>query len=499
MFRADVDFLDIASRQAVRVARADRDRFLPVLRKIDEMLASQKVADVIIGGGTATAMIRRDRITESSHTEAPLDLYDYMLYSSSPLSTASKLARLIYEVDPGDLTQFTVMLPRSRSLAVINVGQRQVAAIAGLPRHRGLSVFEMLAPDIRLSYFSPLKVPCMAPEVQLMEIYRNLTLPQHAGSWPGLLVAEREVREALLDGFKAKLGEIFTGGAPKKRESYGDIRARLIGKIQTDFLQREGVIMVSGLELTVKDESRSIGSRYACLSVEDLPAVKQRLQRIAASARANIHLIENNPQVVSDNRMMRLTAYLHVPGRNREPILDVYNTASYDAIPYAVLTPVKTADAKTTSGRAEKCGTLLVLGRFILVDLWTMQLLWRMKSVSDEFAKSQMRRIVGDLRVLGAAIDAQVNAAVTGGRSLTTGGKARSSGGKARSSDRPRTARGANISLFPKSADDFIGRIEDEVLVEKREDLRMRKERRAEGKRRLIPFYPGRVCPKKEK
>lgn len=449
MFDGAIDFLGIAAGQAEAVGLADRARFLPVLARVDAALAAQAAPDVIVGGDVATAMMRF-----AAAGPPPLDLYHYTLYAAAPLKAGLALGRAIYGVDPEGLTMHTRVHPFSASNVVVFVEQRPLVTIVGLPRHRGVHIFTMLAPDARPSLFGAASVPCMPPEVQLIDICQRLASPRFASQWPDLLAAERDVRRVMLSGFAAKVGDIFTaaaatGGREAPRRSYADIRRSLLARIRADFVERAGVIVVSGLRVG----GRLIGTRVGCVTPESLPGVRQRLERIAAAERTDVHVLVNSPQLVGDPRMLRLTAYLNVPGHPREAVLDVYNVAEYDAVPFARL-----------AGGAV-VGTLPMLERFVLVELWTMQLLWRMGSINDAFAMGQMRRIADDLRAVGAAVD---RAAAGGGAGDT------------------------DVPLFPLDEDDFIGRIEDVALAEKRNDILARAQRRADGRRRLFPTYPGR-------
>lgn len=490
MFKADVDFLGAATRLAVAEARKDRDRFVPVLRAVESFLSAGKDRSLgVVGNEAGTELILR---SAGSPGEIPLDMYFYTIYAAAPLYFARQLVDVIFQVDPEKFTLYTVMVPRGRDLIDIVVNQRPLVRVLGLPFHRGVSVFDMLAPDMRPAMFSNVSVPCMAPEVQLAGCYMYLSSLPHASSWVALLEQEQRLRKVMIAGFRAKLGAIFEGGrargksparakspAHESQGAVGGLRSKVMARIWSSFVSRAGTVLVAtgpSMQVGLGAGTIRVGSRPACLTADPFDAVKDRLQKIATELRANVHILTNNPQLTNDPHLRRMTAYLQVPGHSRDPLIDIYNAMEYDAVPF-----VQTS-VSARSGEARdvpvRCGTLPVLGRFALVDLWTMQLLWRMKQVSAEFAKQQMRRIVRELSSIGNSIDQAVK------------------------------SKGSGTGLFPDCEEDFFGRIENQSVAERRSAQQQRDEEKALRKvaaaaassndrshapRRLFPFYPGRA------
>ena len=59
MFKADVNFLEIAAKEALRGGKKDRERFRPVLLAVEKFLCEGGAGGAVVGGETATELISR--------------------------------------------------------------------------------------------------------------------------------------------------------------------------------------------------------------------------------------------------------------------------------------------------------------------------------------------------------------------------------------------------------------------------------------------------------
>jgi hypothetical protein len=378
----------VAQAAAFDRGRKDRERFVPFLVAVEEFARAQKR---VIGGRAATLMLMTGGPDISK--ELPLDAFHLVVYSPDPMRDASTLARKIYALDPKGLAQYTVMLPRHgtgrATEASIIVAQREVARILGLPRYRGVHIYELISPEMRPGLFSDKQVqktPCLGPEVQLLGSYSALCNPGRAGDWPQVLIEERRLREVFLANFEDKIQMRIDGGKPSGGRSAGGGLPELRRAIAERFLCREGRVWL------VDAESEEAGRRPACVSVFPLAKEQEALGAIADKLGAHVHFLENDPQLLDDTQMRRLTLYFK-RGEHREPILDVYNIASYEAFPYLRRTygPAKTQ---------YKLATAFGQARFLLVDVWTIQLLWKMESISESYAMRQLKMLLVRYRKL---------------------------------------------------------------------------------------------------
>jgi hypothetical protein len=157
-----------------------------------------------------------------------------------------------------------------------------------------------------------------------------------------------------------------------------------------------------------------------------------------------------DPKIPMNTRLRRMTVHLIAGGR-REAILDVYNSAAFDLVPYTVL-------AATLGGRAGrergpragrergppatlKIGTPFVLMRYRLIDMWTIHVLMRLGIINEGAARS----ILGEMIAGYAAAAAYYEGTLEGA---------------------PRDPEGAALRLTPMMA--CIGRLEEPELALKR-------------------------------
>lgn len=425
----------IAAAQATAYWRGldDRRRFVPILRAVGDFVRRK---GRVIGGGGATYMLTLD-----TTSTLPLDAFQYLVYTPDPVKDAVELAKLIYKMDPKGLTQYTVAVPRgSGQETVVNVEQREVVRFKGLPYHRGVHIYTMLAPDRRPSLFARPgetdELPCLGPEVQLLETYAALCSPIRAGDWSDLLKQEVLLRETFLRTFDEKIRGVI-GGRPGGKDQKGhaaiarlkkSLRDRVGGRAGRLWLVDSGAPRMQWASVfSLADERATVAK------------VADDLERRGELAGVTVQFLMNDPQLVVDRRLRRLTVYAQAPGRKRDPILDIFNIAHYEAVPYVGQT-----------------GTAFVRARFLLVDVWTIQLLWRMKSIADVFAKQQLASLLNRFRALEPELSDPAEA-------------------------------------FPALPSHFMGRVESAQLVDRRAAATARESGAAPNKKKSFhPFYPAR-------
>jgi len=355
--------LAAAALTATAPTRDDRERFVPALKAIE---AEAAAASLAAGGGSAVFMV-----LPSPRPAPPLDLYHYEFYSPDPYRDGRRLAEAAYRAGPPALTQYTALLPFGPDEAVVRIAQREVARLRRLPLHRGVHTFTLLVPTPRPAIFSGSPLPALGPETLLIETYSQLCDPQLAKNWVALLARAESLRSALRDEFEAKLEKVFEGGRPAGRRRQGP-EAVFRRAVENEFLPGDQRVVLPG------------GARPSCVTGRPLAEEERALSRLAKAAGVRVEFLVNDPKVAVDLRLRRLTAYFVRPGRPREPAVDVYNAGSYGAIPYLVRGRLKLATAPAAA-------------RFLLVDAWTLQLLWRMGALSKPFAHRETRRRLEEL------------------------------------------------------------------------------------------------------
>jgi hypothetical protein len=142
--------------------------------------------------------------------------------------------------------------------------------------------------------------------------------------------------------------------------------------------------------------------RLQVITAGRLDGDAQEITALAKAAGVEVAWKIDDPKIPTDPRLRRMTVHV-VTGGRREPILDVYNSAAFDLVPYVTLAPPaparrggkargRRAPAEDTDERGPpatlKIGTPFVLMRYRLIDMWTMQVLMQMGAVNAGFAKT---------------------------------------------------------------------------------------------------------------
>jgi hypothetical protein len=444
------DLVAVAKETATHFARADRDRFLPALRAVEEyarkrgLVAAGACASYMLAGGHAAGGAR------------PLDLYQYEFFSTAPVEDARAISDAVFKTAPCGVAQYTVSLPRAGGAgAVVRCEQRDLVRLKRPPKYRGVETFAMLGTVARPALFSAVSLRCLGPGLQLLEIYVQLCDPRRAGDWPALLGLERTVRGLFLAAGGITGGRVRRHRTGKDRADHrpspgGRAERAKFRTVALEFAAGEGRLVVDKAPLAgEKAPARRAEGRLAVVTSKSLADEEAALKSAAREAGANILVVINNPFLVADVRLRRLTVYVLEAGKTRTPVLDVYNAGTYEAVPYLV------------DGDGAKHGTAFVSARFLLVDIWTLQLLARMGSVSGEFERQQQEVHRRELAALA-----------------------------------PRLADGA--AAFPARPDHFVGVIVDADNQEKRDaDVAYKKARadqKAGQKKGAFPRYPARYA-----
>jgi hypothetical protein len=456
----------------------DRARFTPFFEAAERYVHEH---DLIVGGDTATRLLLGNPL-------GPED-YFYELYSSRALDDARALTAILYGLDPeglGHYANMTTGVPRKEFS--INVDERTLFRVKALEIHRGARAADIIVPSLRPSDFArdpggkPLMLQCMGPEIQLMDVYAALTNPARAGEWPSLLRAEERLRgmytEEVRDKIKA-VGDETQGGEEELPTS------ALIAALASEYVPRSGHAAVGGYAVRSLEAGGADGCqpRLQLVTSNTFREEEQAVTRIASRLGFNVQSTKNEPKVPTDDRLRRMTMYILRPGSRREPFLDVYNPGEYELVPFVGTPPPTGGRAaprrrgpeRTRSPRPKAApsgvealppgapvGTPFVVLRFLLVDAWTIQLLFRMGVTSAQYTRQVLRELLAGFERAAAAYL------------------------------RLREA-GSFEAIFPLGVDSYIGSYVDPIRHQKRQRFGPAAKEAARGKRMYYPpYYPAR-------
>lgn len=328
----ELDVVGCAEGLAETAALADREVYLPFIEAA-ERFASEK--GLIVGGAGATRLLIGAQDGEG-RPPVGLDSFQYDFYAGEQArALCDSLADALYAVAPGGLGHYVTARPGPRR--VVSVDGRDLFTVAALPAHRGMRVADVVIPSERPAQFArgaggaPLPLQCMGPEIQLMGVYATLCNPGKAGEWGGLLAAEASLRAIFGREIRPKLGE-----AVKRAEGgRADSRRPLFRALRDEYGGGPGRVLIGAAALALLGGRDSAGvARLQFVTDAPLEGEAREIAAIARRAGAEVEWAINDPKVPTDPRLRRLTVKV-VEGRDRrEPILDVYNAAAHELVPY---------------------------------------------------------------------------------------------------------------------------------------------------------------------
>jgi len=401
-----IDVVGDAKKRAESRAFDDRMRYQKFIEAAEHFAVKN---GLIVGGESATRLLLGPTDVPDPPT---LDSFFYGFYSNRAPSNGRALGDALYELDPDGLGHYTTVLTKVTDyLLAVAVDGRDLFTITSLPRHRGVKTADVVIPSSRPAQFAkdndgnPLQLLCMGPEIQLMNIYADICNPGNAGDWLELLETEEKLRQLFFREIKAKITlavKRATGGSHETTN-------RLIHALQEKYITGPGKVVIGPLAIAlIAGKEPAANDRLQVVTAQSLEDEARKIAAVALTVGVEVQWTLNDPKIPTDARMRRLTVYAQT-GKRRTPVLDVYNAANYEAVPFITLGQLRKpsnvlgsgSDVIVTGGRdrrnrnsprrfkapAElKIGTPFTLMRFRLADMWTIQILMQMDAIGPEYA-----------------------------------------------------------------------------------------------------------------
>lgn len=312
--------------------------------------------EIIIGGNIATLMLLGEELTHED--------YYYILYTPRALQHGRNIADLFYQ--EGDkYTHMITRVPRQEFELVVD--ERPIAKLKNLATHRGAHISDIIMPSFRPGYFIDLELMCMGPEIQLIEIYTNLTNPDMIDDWPRLLEVERKLRELFIHEIDEKLSAVV-GGSDDEVPQPPDMTLKELNKILLEkFVPDKRHVMLYPRDIC----------RIQLISSRDLDEEAEKVKSIAAEFGLNIQLHISDPKLPIDHKLRRMTLNIIRANGKKEPFMDIYNAADYQLIPHT-----------------KEIAAPFISMKFILVEIWIMQLLLRMNMTGAEYVNKITQKLM---------------------------------------------------------------------------------------------------------
>lgn len=364
------------------VVMKDRQLYVPFFKEAEKYIREN---NLIVGGNTATNMLFGKK-------PGPDD-YLYEIYSSNIIKDGIELTKIFYNLDPDGLGHYTHMMTEiPNKELIIKINERQLFHIKALEIHRGARAADIIHPSIRPPNFlrKGLKLQCMGPDIQLINIYASLTNPANASEWSELLEVEEKLRKIYIREVNNRIKSIShkrkkVGGKEGTKNKHIE---SFIYALAKEYAPRSGHVVIGDFSCTNKNR---IGKfpRLQLISSNSFKEEERIVTNIAVRFGLNIQKTINEPKVISDDKLRKMTMYIIRPGMRREPFLDIFNTGEYELIPFI---------NKKITDYTLPIGTPFTIMRFLLIEAWVIQLLFRMDVVTDDYARRVLKKLLDDYK-----------------------------------------------------------------------------------------------------
>lgn len=433
---------DIAEKTLIDV---DRKRYYPFF-EIVERYISQKKNSIIVSGNTADYML----------LDKPIDseFISYELYCDDAVLHARELAALIYKSDIKitgvdlRLTCVSTRIPNKE--IIIKIGDREIVNLRNLPISSGVYIIDVVLVVEKKGLFDKSQaINCISPEHQLIDVYTSLIDPKECSTWSDSIGVEYALRKQL------GLINREDSRTPDEKETAGGRRIpaeQIIKTLYDDYVSQPGHVMVGF------NPGSELPSRLQTISMYPLEDEESKIKKAVAADPVRIETSINYPHVPTEMKIRRLTGY-YVYERIRKVVVDVFDTGTYSLISF------------NTNDDGIKVGTLFVIAKHLLIDLWTIRYIRKRNQIGDEHYKNMVQKIESDFKALFRDYD--------------------SAAGKDPAPTAHSSLLGAKNKvvwneIFPLNPNKYLGHYEDEDLAVKR----MRQKEYEKSTKRYYDYFP---------
>lgn len=326
------------------------------------------------------------------------DNFKYEFFSDRAATHARALGEILYLLDPDGLGHYaTVMTKVANHILNVSVDSRELFTISSLPVCRGVRFFNTIIPDKYPAHFakqsdgSPVQLNCVGPEIRLMNVYASICNPANAKNWGKLLLTETELRKIFLKSYALKIEKIVKHGG----KSFSSTFYKLYEKILELYVPGPGRVLIGENAIDLFRNQQINSDRIQVITTSALDNEAQEITIIAKKIGAEITWRIDEPNIPTEHRLRRLTVHCVTKGR-RDIIIDVYNSASFELIPFIIHSLVIPSIRTVTI----KIGTPFVIMRYRLIDIWSIQILVQLGAIDLRSAKSILNSIIYDYELI---------------------------------------------------------------------------------------------------
>lgn len=352
----DTDFFQIVSNEArQKIIKKDRGYYKSIFDETRKVITNDPL--VILSDV--------DVILKNKNTEMEEEM---TIYTTYPRRTATKISNCIHKKN-GKLVQMRSIIPRKEYNIMYNM--RSLIKIYSIEKYKNIPILFNAVKNNNLYYFPP--------EIELMDIYHKLYLPNFYDNWDKLLEHEKSLYKSLM----------VKGGVDKCISCKGQRKIEInnLKLLILDFLHNESYVLVGKWAHNIITNKKDISDdeNIQIISENDISHDYQNIATFISSyTNYGIYYKKKKLFIPKDGRIHRYTFFIKYPtftsvNKNSrgidKPFLDIYNCGEFELVPFI---------SKKVDKNLLHIGNLFVQLRFLLIDLWFYRLLHHLKIINDE-------------------------------------------------------------------------------------------------------------------
>lgn len=258
--------------------------------------------------------------------------------------------------------------------------QRPLATIFNVEKYKGVNLFEIMVPDDNY----------LPAEIELMSVYHRLYDPSLTEMWEYDLQKEGQLFDSLIS--RVDEGKVAGGQSGACKASlFAEMNAlKIVILTWVNGLHDDGIDAILIGEMAIKLISLGLHG-IKITDVHDKIQLIGPLEPLEQSLTAYISSVSpfklskrtQSLHLFDDRRTTRTTFYVVSPcsdGLFEKPFLDVFNSTEFELIPW--VSSARFLEKKNENfPKSIKIGNLWVLSRFLLIDLWVLRIIKRLKLI----------------------------------------------------------------------------------------------------------------------
>ena len=328
---------------------------------------------------------------------------EYIIVSKNPKIDAYNIADLIYESSKTGIGQYTYVMTDIPDLKyTIRVNQRILFIVKSFGIVKEVEIFDILRPIARPGFYAKDTIQLNGPahrgdiiqlngpvrrgdtingpahredigkqsvniystDLQLINIYSKLTNTTMVSDYPDLISFEAQISKQFIICHTSSEKH---GGEPLQKQVCNVNTKQIIESLLEKFIPRYGHVLVGSYAIMAlkhnTDKLRySENCRLQVITSNHFAEEKQFIIELINRLNCRTFGIINDPSIPTDSQLRKLTFYVDRKNGQREVLIDIFNSGSYQLIPHN-----------------NHIGTVFVIMKYILVDFWTLQLLYKME------------------------------------------------------------------------------------------------------------------------